>query len=29
VSAIVRGMIGTKVERVEEKRKAYFRKIAE
>ena len=29
VSAIVRGMIGSKVERVEEKRKAYFRKIAE
>ena len=29
VSAIVRGMIGTKLERVEEKRKAYFRKIAE
>ena len=29
VSAIVRGMIGTKVERVEEKRKAYFRKIVE
>ena len=29
VSAIVRGMIGTKVERLEEKRKAYFRKIAE
>lgn len=29
VSAIVRGMIGTSVERVEEKRKAYFRKIAE
>lgn len=29
VSAIVRGMIGTKVERVEKKRKAYFRKIAE
>lgn len=29
VSAIVRGMIGTKVERVEEKRKAYFRVIAE
>jgi hypothetical protein len=29
VSAIVRGMIGIKVERVEEKRKAYFRKIAE
>jgi hypothetical protein len=28
VSAIVRGMIGTKVERVEDKRKAYFRKIA-
>ena len=27
VSAIVRGMIGTKVERVEEKRKAYFRAI--
>ena len=29
VSAIVRGMIGSKVERVEEKRKAYFRKIVE
>ena len=29
VSALVRGMIGTKVERIEEKRKAYFRKIAE
>ena len=29
VSAIVRGLIGTKVERVEEKRKAYFRVIAE
>jgi hypothetical protein len=29
VSAIVRQMIGTKVERIEEKRKAYFRKIAE
>ena len=29
VSAIVRGMIGSKVERIEEKRKAYFRKIAE
>lgn len=29
VSAIVRGMIGTKVERIEDKRKAYFRKIAE
>lgn len=29
VSAIVRGMLGTKVDRVEEKRKAYFRKIAE
>jgi hypothetical protein len=29
VSAIIRGMIGTKVERIEEKRKAYFRKIAE
>ena len=28
VSAIVRGMIGTKVERVEDKRKAYFRKVA-
>ena len=27
VSAIVRGLIGTKVERVEEKRKAYFRAI--
>ena len=27
VSAIVRGMIGTSVERVEEKRKAYFRKV--
>ena len=29
VSAIVRGMIGTKGERIEDKRKAYFRKIAE
>lgn len=29
VSAIVRGMLDTRVERVEEKRKAYFRKIAE
>ena len=29
VSAIVRGMIGTKIERIEEKRKAYFRKIVE
>lgn len=29
VSAIVRGMIGSKIERIEEKRKAYFRKIAE
>ena len=29
VSAIIRGMIGTRVERIEEKRKAYFRKIAE
>jgi hypothetical protein len=28
VSAIVRGMIGTKVERIEDKRKAYFRKVA-
>ena len=27
VSAIVRQMIGTSVERVEEKRKAYFRKV--
>ena len=27
VSAIVRGMIGSKVERIEEKRKAYFRKV--
>ncbi len=27
VSAIVRGMIGTKVERVEDKRKAFFRKL--
>lgn len=27
VSAIMRGMIGTSVERVEEKRKAYFRAI--
>ena len=27
VSAIVRGLIGTSVERVEEKRKAYFRAI--
>jgi hypothetical protein len=29
VSAIVRGMIGTKVERVEDKRKAYFRFLAD
>ena len=29
VSAIVRGMLGTKVERIEEKRKAYFRKVVE
>jgi hypothetical protein len=29
VSAIMRGMIGVSVERVEEKRKAYFRKIAD
>lgn len=29
VSALVRGMLDTKIERVEEKRKAYFRKIAE
>ena len=29
VSAIVRQMIGSDVERIEEKRKAYFRKIAE
>ena len=29
VSAIVRGMIGTRVERIEEKRKAYFCKIAD
>ena len=29
VSAIVRQMVGVTVERVEEKRKAYFRKIAE
>lgn len=28
VSAIVRGMIGNEVERVEDKRKAYFRKIS-
>lgn len=28
VSALVRGMIDVKVERVEEKRKAYFRKLA-
>lgn len=27
VSAIVRGLIGSKVERIEEKRKAYFRAI--
>lgn len=27
VSALVRGMLGTSLERVEEKRKAYFRKI--
>ena len=29
VSAIVRGLIGTSVERVEEKRKAFFRKVAD
>ena len=29
VSAIVRGMIGTQVERIEDKRKAYFRKIVD
>jgi hypothetical protein len=29
VSAIVRGMIGTKVERVEDKRKAFFRFLAD
>lgn len=29
ISAIVRQMVGVTVERVEEKRKAYFRKIAE
>ena len=29
VSAIVRQMVGSEVERIEEKRKAYFRKIAE
>jgi hypothetical protein len=29
VSAIVRGLIGSSVERVEEKRKAYFRYLAE
>lgn len=29
VSALVRQMIGVSVERVEEKRKAYFRKLAE
>ena len=29
VSALVRGVLDTKIERVEEKRKAYFRKIAE
>ena len=28
VSAIVRGMIGTSIERIEEKRKAYFRVLA-
>ena len=28
VSALVRGMLDVKVERVEEKRKAYFRKLA-
>ena len=28
VSAIVRGMIGVSVERVEDKRKAYFRKLS-
>ena len=29
VSALVRGVLDTKIERVEEKRKAYFRKIVE
>ena len=29
VSAIVRGLIGSSVERIEEKRKAYFRYLAE
>ena len=29
VSAIIRGELGTKFERVEDKRKAYFRKIVE
>ena len=29
ISALLRGMFGSRIERVEEKRKAYFRKIAE
>jgi hypothetical protein len=29
ISAVLRGMIGSRIERVEEKRKAYFRVIAE
>ena len=29
ISALLRGMVGSRIERVEEKRKAYFRKIAE
>jgi hypothetical protein len=29
VSAIVRGMIGVSIERIEDKRKAYFRYIAD
>ena len=29
ISALLRGMFGSRIERVEEKRKAYFRKIAD
>jgi hypothetical protein len=29
ISALLRGMFGSRIERVEEKRKAYFRKVAD
>ena len=29
ISALLRGMFGSRIERIEEKRKAYFRKIAD